>query len=149
MKRIYLFLLVAIMVGAPAFSAQALTIHYDNGETHLYQIVADPAFGGLTGYASSQDFADANSILESLPARTGDVAYYVTAYANFTSFTQDPGTYLTASPDTRVKFGVPFPAGADGIFAVAPIELQVAGDFGFFDEQTWCWNLDDPCFYAA
>jgi hypothetical protein len=136
MKRIYIFLLVAIMVGVPAFSAQAFTIKDDNAETHLYQIVADPAFGGLTGYASSQDFANAYAILESLPARTGDVAYYVTAYANFASFTQDPGTYLTASPDTKVKFGVPFPVGVDGIFAIAPIEFQVAGNFGFFDETS-------------
>jgi hypothetical protein len=134
MKRIYFFLLVAVMVGAPAFSAQAFTINDDSAETHLYQIVADPAFGGLTGFASSQDFANAYPILESLPARTGDVAYYVTAYANFASFTQDPGTYLTASPDTMVKFGVPFPAGVDGIFAIAPIEFQVAGNLGFFDE---------------
>jgi hypothetical protein len=134
MRRIYFMLFIAILVVAPAFSAQAVTISDDNGETHLYQIVANQAFGGLTGYASSQDFADAFTILESLPATTGDTHYVVTAYANFASFTQEPGTYLTASPTTLVNFGSPFPVGPNGIFSLTPITFQVSGDFGFFDQ---------------
>jgi hypothetical protein len=58
----------------------------------------------------------------------------VTAYANFASFTQDPGTYLTASPSTLVTLGSPFPVGPNGIFSLTPITFQVSGDFGFFDQ---------------
>jgi hypothetical protein len=136
MRRIYFMLFIAILVVAPAFSAQAVTITDNNDEMHLYQIVANQAFGSLTGYASSQDFANAFPILESLPATVGDAYYVVTAYANFASFTQDPGTYLTASPNTLVKLGTPFPVGADGIFSPAPIAFQASSDIGFFDQTS-------------
>ena len=137
MKRILVFLMAAIMVGGLALSAQAVTVlDPDNSEMHLYQIVQNSAFGSLTGYASSQAFAAAFPVLESLPGSSG--GYYVTAaYATFASFTQDPGIYLTGSPGTMVKIGSPFPVGPDGIFSIGPKQLQPTGDFGFFDQTNY------------
>jgi hypothetical protein len=103
MKRICIFLLAAIMVGGLAWSAQAVTTVLDpsNGEMHLNQIVANSAFGSVTGYATSQAFANAFLIVQTLPAF---MSVEVTAYARFADFTQDPGMYNAGNKNTGFFF---------------------------------------------
>jgi hypothetical protein len=109
MKRILVFLMAAILVGGLALSAQAVTVlDPSNGESHLFQIVANPAFGSLSGFGSSQAFANAFTVVQTLPA---NVSGEVTAYARFASFTQTPGIYNAGDGSTGNFFPVSLGSG--------------------------------------
>jgi len=125
-----------------AINAQAVPTIDDpaNGETHLYQIFADPLFNGGS-FASSQAVANTLPILETLPAGLQNVK--VTAYAKFAGFTQNPGDYPAGNSGSLQYWSPPgftnaFPTTVDGIFAINdwPNGIFSTTQFGFFDDTT-------------
>jgi hypothetical protein len=132
MKKIFVFLMAVILLGGLTLSAQAVTVlDPSNGELNLYQIVADPAFGGLTGYASSQAFANAFPIVSTLPA---NMSYEVTAYTRFASFTQTPGIYTAGNGSSGTFFTSLSPSG-DGIFTSPNVYFSAGmSPVGFKDQ---------------
>lgn len=139
MKKIYMLGFAALLVLGFALSAPAITISDANGETNLYQIVQDPLFGSLT-YGSSQAFANAYPIVETLPGP--GLPFTVTAYAKFAGFTQNPGAYFAGSPAPTAYFSPgltsAFSANGNGIFAITdwPAGITDGGVIGFFDDTS-------------
>jgi len=139
MKKIYVLGIAALLVLGFALSAAAVTVT-DGGETGLYQIVQDPLFGSLPNYGSSQAFANAYTIVETLPGP--GVPITVTAYAKFAGYTQNPGAYFAGvyAPTQYFSPGLTsaFPSTADGIFAITdwPAGQFTGGVIGFFDDTS-------------
>lgn len=131
--------LATITLLALALAAQAVTIlDPDNGEKNLYEIVAHPAFGSLTGFGdSSQKFADSYPIVQTLPA---NVTYNLKAYAKYSSITQDPGTY---NPATNVFLSNSLTGSPITTVGISPanITFQETSPFGFFDRLNGGPNL--------
>jgi hypothetical protein len=138
MKNIFLFISVAVLVLGLAFSAQAVPTIDDpsNGETHLYQIFANPLFNGGS-FANSQTIANTVPILQVLPAGN----YTVTAYASFAGFSQDTGNYRIDNPDIKGYFNIfgepfPIPGSSNTISGITPIGIYGGIAIGFFDDNT-------------
>jgi hypothetical protein len=153
MKKVMIFILAAVMVLGLALAAQAVTINDpNNGEMHLYQIVADAAFGGLTGFSSSQDFADAFPIVQTLPANgfgPGSIPYKMNAFAKFAAYTQDPGVYNSSGTTFLSFFSTDFPLTANGIFTnLDKINLRSAKPFAFVDGLNRSANTYDYLIYT-
>jgi hypothetical protein len=124
-----------------AINAQAVPTIDDpaNGETHLYQIFADPLFNGGV-FANSQAIANTVPIVETFSGP--GVPIQVTAYATFAGFKQDPGFYFAGNTSIlqymSPGFTNAFPADTDGIFAINdwPAYAQTNGVIGIFDDTT-------------
>jgi hypothetical protein len=140
MKKIYVLGIAALLVLGFALSAAAVTVS-DGSETGLYQIVQNPLFGSLPNYFSSQAFADAYTIVETLPGPGLIIA--VDAYAKYAGFTQNPGFYWAGSyfPTQYIYplyTATNFQASADGIFAITdfPANIHTNGVIGLFDNTS-------------
>jgi hypothetical protein len=139
MKKLLLLVGVAVLVLGLAFSAQAVTIaDPNNGETHLYQIFANPLFNGGP-FANSQAIANTVPISETFPGP--GLPFKVTAYATFAGFKQDPGAYFAGNPGSAQYFSpgltAAFPADTDGIFAINDWPaVFTTGVIGIFDDTT-------------
>jgi hypothetical protein len=139
MKKMFLSLSLAVLVLGLSFPAQASPPTIDdpsNGETHLFQIFANPLFNGGI-YANSQAIANTVPILQTLPYGS----YSINAYASFAGFAQDPGFYSEGYPASLGYFkyassDFPVPGSTNSIVSINAIGFYSGGSFGFFDDNT-------------